>query len=384
MKLKTYLMMLFAMLFAFAVTMGPALVASTGSLAAAADEAVAEDEDATADAEEDDWDDWDDWDEDEEEEDAFGNIMQTTFATIDEVSYEAPAAGEVAAVTAKITFVDEDEEAEVTSVKLIYYLNGDLAAGNEVEMAAGDDGYTAEIPCQDAGTKVDFIIRIEDSNGNISTQAVASAKNLQAAVPDMDNSADIVGDDADIMNLSVGYDAEKLYVSFDVQGKIDGGTIDPPYIQLYGIKITNPDTEQGEGLMVGKLWIYLPLAKDPAVQEKFMPMLLEQGAEYIEKIGKEKIDKVMETGMMVLDIQKLMGGNFMEGMLFDAEPAGTIDGGTFIGEIKRVPLGENPSGYLRVIVLTAANASIDSFMPIPLNCSNFISVYTSAEGYTVK
>lgn len=363
MKTKSLLMVLFAVFFGLMVS----FVVTAKSFAA---EAAAEDE-------------WDEWGEEEEEEDAFGNIMQTTFATIDKVDFAAPAAGAPCSVTAKITFVDEDEEAKVTAVKLIYFLNGALDKPNSVDMAAGADGsYTGSIPGQPAGTNVDFIIRVEDSNANVTSQAVASSKYLIDSIPDMDNSQDIVGDDADILGVSAGYDSDYLYINFNVQGKISGGTVDPPYIQLYGIKITNPDTEQGEGLMVGKLWINLPLAKDQAVQNKFLPMLFEQGGDYVEKIGKDKIDRVMQTGMLVLDIQKLMGGNIMDGILFSAEPEGTSDGGNFVGKIKRAPLGDNPSGYLRIIVLTAANASIDSFMPIPLNCSNFLTLYTSGQKYT--
>ena len=88
--------------------------------------------------------------------------------------------------------------------------------------------------------------------------------------------------------------------------------------------------------------------------------------------------------MLVLDIQKLMGGNIMEGLLFAAKPEAEIDGGKFMGKILIPALGDNPSGYLRVITLTAANASIDSFMPIPLNCSNFLTVYTAENSYTAK
>lgn len=326
---------------------------------------------------------WDDWDDEGEEEDAFGNIMETTFATVDELAASDAAAGADVTVTAKITLEDEEEEATISSVVLSYSVNG--GAVSSVDMADNGDGsYAGTIPGQASGAKVDYYVTVTDSNGNVTTGAIAGAANTVAAVPDMDNSEDIVGDDTDILNLSAGYDDTYLYVNFDVQGSIVGGTLDPPYIQLYGVKITNPDTEQGEGLMVGKLWVYLPLAKDKEVQDKFLPLLMDQGQEYIEKIGKDKIDRVMETGMLVLDIQKLMGGNIMDGLLFDAEPSADTEGGKFMGKIKRAPLGENPSGLLRVIVLTAANASIDSFMPIPLNCSNFITIDTKANSYTVK
>ena len=360
MKSRIWLVLLFAMLFGMLMSFTPMLTHP----AMAADE----------------------WAEDEgEEEDAFGNIMKTTFATIDKVDVSAPAANAAADVKATITFNDEEGESKITAVKLVYYINGNLDKGTEVAMTGGADGVdSGSIPGQAAGTKVDFIIRVEDSNGNVTSNSVSAAKATVAAIPDMNNSADIVGDDADILGLSAGYDADNLYVNFDVQGKINGGTIDPPYIQLYGIKVTNPDQEQGEGLMVGKLWVYLPLVKEKAVQDKFMPMLLDQGAEYVQKIGRDKIDRVMQTGMLVLNIQKLMGGNIMDGLLFAAEPDATADGGKFAGKAKIAAFGDNPSGYLRIIILTAANASLDSFMPIPLNCSHFLTLYRSSYGYTVK
>lgn len=326
---------------------------------------------------------WDDWDDEGEEEDAFGNIMETTFAAISDITVGAAAAGAPVSVTAKVTLEDEEEEATLSSVVLSYSVNGSTVAS--VDMTDNGDGsYTGSIPGQNSGAVVSYYVTATDSNGNITTGAVAGAGNLVSAVPDMDNSEDIVGDDTDILNLSAGFDDTYLYVNFDVQGKIAGGTLDPPYIQLYGVKITNPDTDQGEGLMVGKLWVYLPLAKDKEVQEKFMPLLMQSGQEFIEKIGQDKIDHVMNTGMLVLDIGKLMGGNIMDGILFDAEPNADTEGGSFAGRIRRAPLGENPSGLLRIIVLTAANASIDSFMPIPLNCSNFITVDTANRSYTVK
>lgn len=387
--IKTLLMVMFAFIFTLGVTMLPvARIASVDmgiSIAQAQDEGADKGADEGGDEwEDDEWDDdWDDWEEEEEEEDAFGNIMETTFATIDEVSVEGASAGSDATVTAKITLEDEEEEATISSVTLSYSVDG--GAASTVDMADNGDGtWSGTIPGQSAGAKVDYYITVTDSNDNVTTGALPGADNVVAGVDDMDNSEDIVADDADLIELAAGYDDEWLYINYSVQGEINGGTIDPPYIQLYGAKITNPDTEQGEGLMVGKLWVYLPLAKEKEVQEKFMPMIMEAGQEYIEQIGQENIDKVMETGMLVLDIQKLMGGNIMEGMLFSAHPEASFEGGKLEGKIKRAALGENPSGYLRLITLTAANASIDSFMPIPLNCSNFLTLYTSNYSYEVE
>lgn len=359
------LLVLFALFFGFAVTMLP-----VAAVTATDDQIVVAQDD----------DDWDDWD-DEEEEDAFGNIMQMSFTSIEDVTFETPDAGADCTVTAKITLEDEDEEATLSSVKLVYSVNGGAEA--EADMSDNGDGtWSGAIPGQAAGSKVDFYIKTTDSNNNVSTGAISGGAPA-AGVADIDNSEDIVVDDADLLNISANYDDEYLYFNFDVQGNISGGTVDPPYIQLYGVKITNPDTDEGEGLMVGTLWVYLPLAKDKEVQEKFMPLLLEQGQEYVEKIGIEKINRVKDSGMLVLQIQKLMGGNIMEGLLFDADPEATTEGGKFQGKIKRAALGENPSGQMRFIVITAANASLDSFMPIPLNCSNFIQLYTSSNSYTV-
>ncbi len=395
--IKMLLVVMCAFIFALGVAMFPVARIATVDMGIAIAQAQ-DDSDAKADTtdsaesaegatstesaeSEDDWDDWDD--EEGDEEDAFGNIMETTFATIGEVTVDGATAGSDAKVTATITLEDEEEEATISSVKLSYSVDG--GAVSTVDMSDNGDGtYSGTIPVQASGAKVEYYITVTDSNNNVTTGALPGHENVVSGVADMDNSEDIVADDADLIDLAAGYDDDYLYVDFSVQGAISGGTIDPPYIQLYGVKITNPDTEQGEGLMVGKLWIYLPLAKEKEVQDKFMPMLMDAGKEYIDQIGQENIDRVMQTGMMVLDIQKLMGGNFMEGMLFSAEPEADIDGGKFSGKIKRAALGDNPSGYLRIITLTAANASIDSFMPIPLNCSNFLTIYTSDYSYEVK
>ncbi|MFA6449343.1 MAG: hypothetical protein WCX65_07750 [bacterium] len=324
----------------------------------------------------------DNWGEETEEEDAFGNIMKTTFTTINSVDFTAPAANAPCNVSANITFTDEDGESSITSVKLIYYLNGNLSAEHAVAMSTSNGWiYTGQIPGQTAGTTVDFIIRTEDSNGNVTSNAVSSATNLIQAIPDIDNSPDIVENNADLLGFSANYDSQYLYVSYNVQGTIVGGTTDPPYLMLYGIKITNPDQAQGEGLMVGDLWINMPLAMDPVAQDQFVPLFFGQASGE----GVEQNRAYFEqTGMMALNIQRLMGGNFTEGFISVAEPEGTSVGGTFTGKIKLAAFGDNPSGYLRIIVLTAANLSLDSFMPIPLNCSHFLTIYRSSYGYTVN
>jgi len=323
----------------------------------------------------------------QEEEDAFGNIMNTGYAKIGDVSFAAPAAGAAVQVTAKITLEGKEdfENLAVKSAKLTYVVNGDRKGAKSVDLTGSGDTYTGQIPGLPAGSKVAFFVTVTDSLGNVSTEGLpvdAAAGDIYGqlvpGVADMNNSKDVVADAADILGTYIGYDKDKLYAAYDLESAMTGGTIDPPYIQIYGIKFTNPDVETGEGLMVGKLWINLPIAKDKTIQNQFLPKLLSQAKDYLDKIPKDQVDRVMNTGMLVVDIGKLVAGQWMEGLLFSASPeqlAGPSDK-TFLGALNRTALGDNKSGFFRMIVLTAANASIDSFMPVPLNCSHFMQIYT--------
>jgi len=368
---------------AFVLTIGTTLLVSVARVSAApSGTAVAADS----------GDNWDDGG-GAEEEDAFGNIMHTSYLKITDVKFDAPAASAPCKVSATLEIVGAEDEEEPVTVKwgkLNYIVNGDLKSKKVVDMTCAGTNCTGEIPGQAAGAKVTFAIAVADNFGNTTTEAfnVASPAEPEAAMidgtPDIDNSVDIVPDDMDILGTAAAFDKDRVYVSYKLQGKLAGGTIEPPYIHFYGIKMTNPDIEQSEGLMVGKLWINLPLAKDKDVQAKFMPLLM-QAKEYTDKIPKEEFQKVMDTGMLVLDIGKLMSGNIMDGLLFAAKPDGkVIDGNYFVGSILRAPLGDNPSGFLRIIVLTAANASLDSFMPIPLNCSHYQQIVFKNHEYDVK
>lgn len=379
MKLTRYALFI---IMAFVLTLGTTLLVSVSKVSAAqAGTAVA--------AEGDNW----DSEGGAEEEDAFGNIMHTSYLKIKDVKFDAPAANAPAKVEASLEIVGAEDEEEPVTVKkgvLNFIVNGDLKSKKSVDMTCTGTTCTGEIPGQASGAKVTFAVSVADNFGNTTTEAfnVTSKDDPDGAMidgtPDIDNSADIVPDDMDILGTSAAFDNERVYVSYKLQGKLSGGTIEPPYIHFYGIKFTNPDIEQSEGLMVGKLWINLPLAKDKEVQAKFMPLLM-QAKEYTDKIPKEEIQKVMDTGMLVLDIGKLMSGNIMDGLLFAAQPDGKVIGDNlFIGSIKRAALGDNPSGFLRVIVLSAANASLDSFMPIPLNCSHYQQIVFKNHDFTVK
>ncbi len=318
----------------------------------------------------------------EDDEDPFANLMETTFVSVDKVDFAAPAAGAAAKVTATLSLLDEEEISKIDTVKLVYSVNGGDAAS--VDMTGDGKTYTAEIPGQAAGAKVEFYIQAMDALKNVTTGAFSSSTKFVEGVADMDNSPDLVPDDTDILGISANYDKDYIYVNFDVQGKVNGGSIEPPNIVLYGIKITDPQVDTTEGLMVGKLWAYLPLATDKAVQEKFLPMLTQAGGEVLNQVDPDgsRLKKVMETGMLVLDIQKLMGGDIPSGLLFSADPEAKVDGNKFMGKIKRAAFADAKS--LRFIILTASNGSIDSLMPTPLNCSNFLTLDMTNYSYTVQ
>jgi len=329
-----------------------------------------------------------------EEEDAFGNIMNSGYVQINDVTFTAPAAGAPCTVTAKLALqgVEDYDDLSVKSAKLTYVLNGDRKTAATVDMTGAGETYSATIPGQPAGTKVAFYITAADSLGNTSTEALPvdsadkAAAQMVAGVPDMDNSAEIVADSVDILGTYAGYDKDYIYAGYDLQGDASGGTLDPPYLQIYGIKFSNPDADQTEGLMVGKMWIFLPIAKEEGTRDKFLAALPGQITGVMGTLPKEQIDYVKDTGMFVIFISKLLSGSWNEGLLFDVAPR-QIDTGSkkkFAGCVKRSIMGDNPSGFLRMIVFTAANAGLDNFMPVPLNCSHFIQLYMRHHEYEVK
>lgn len=378
---NVYFLLLSFLITAVVVTL-PAMLAgkaASGGTALAADDS-------------DDWED-DEWEDEGDEEDAFGNIMHTTYIKINDVKFTAPAANAPCKVTASLEIVgaeDEEDEVTVAAAKIWYSVNGDLKGKKSVDMTCDGTTCAGDIPGQAGGAKVTFAISAADNFGNTTTQgfkvvsADAAEDALVPGTPDMDNTEDIVPANMDLMDTAAAFDDEHVYIKYSIQGKIDGGTLDPPSISFYGIKLTNPDIEQSEGLMVGKLWINLPLAVTPEGQG-FIKGLLGQIGELPAGVTQADIQRTMDTGMLVLDISKLLGGNIVEGLLFKAEAQGKVtNGNTFVGSIKRSALGDNPSNMARIIMLTAANNSLDSFMPIPYNCTHFQQIVFANQEYSVK
>lgn len=324
------------------------------------------------------------------EEDAFGNIMHTGYEKFNSVTFTPPAAGATCTVTADIATVGyEDEDVTpLVNAYLIYSVN----SGPETTVHMRYPGkprniWTGEIPGQATGTNVRFHIRATDSFGNTTSGASPSADRLAEAVPDMDNSSDIVPDDLDIIDLAAGYDQDHIYVRFSVQGKISGGTLDPPYIHFYGIKITNPDIDKNEGLMVGNMWMIIPQLK--LTPKKVYQRPLERIRKYLqdsqEYDPKNEIDKITATGMVAFNLSKGFSDHWEKGLLWGAEPEGKIDGSVFSGRINRKIMGRNPSGLIRLIIITVANVDRDHLTSlIPLNNSHYLNLYLSDYSYTIK
>lgn len=326
------------------------------------------------------------------EEDTFDNINHTGLEKFNSVTFTQPAAGATCTVTADIIMVGyEDEEVEpVFEAHLIYSVNsGPETSVSMVKKITNGDVWTAEIPAQAPGTNVRFHIRATDNFGNTTSGAEPSAGRIAEAVPDMDNSSDLVEDDLDILEFAAGYDAEHIYVRFSVQGKISGGKLDIPYINLYGIKLSNPDIEANEGLVVGNMWMIIPqLSLTP---ERIFQRPLERIRKFVSGYNKydpqKEIDKITSTGMIAFNIGKAMGeyDNWGKSLLLDAEPDGKIKGGEFAGYINRSIIGNNPSGLIRLILMTAGNYDLDHLrVPDLRNCSHYLNLYLSDYSYTVE
>ncbi len=309
----------------------------------------------------------------EEEEDAFGGIAHTTFYMIKEVTMDpaAPKAGQKVKVMAKLALSSDEEENSVKAATVFHRAGAaNTSASMKITMGGtGGSEATLEGEITAAAGKNQVWLSIKDQYGNITTEgpAIAGAFPPKAAdmLPggsDIDNPADIVPDDMDIVETAVAYDDKYLYTYFKVQGKISGGTIDPPQVNIYGTKVTNPDVDEGEGLLIGKVLGHAPLA--PEIAKKFEKQLKENN-----------IDIPFESlNLAILDLQKLMEDP-KSGFKIGVGEKLQTNGGELFGAMPLEIFGENKSGILRAISLGIANASVEALVPIPYNCSHFTQLY---------
>jgi hypothetical protein len=309
----------------------------------------------------------------------FQNMAETTFPEIAGIKFQKPAAGQPCPVQVEITEADNKGQVKITAVKLIYYVAGDFKKPYEITMSKGrGNRYAAIIPKMGSGSQVDFIIRAEDSNGNVATQAIPSATNWVSSIPDDDNPSESIEDSLDLLGMSAGYDNKFIYVQCNLQGKISAGTMDPPFVHVYAIKFTNPDLDPRENLYAGKALCYIPLAIGGEFSDK------DNESYWRQLLGsKEKYLKVKKTGAIFANIQDAFAQK--AGVAFpDAEYQLKAEGNKLTAKISRAALGKNPSGYLRIVSFTCRNKSLGSLFPLYMNCSNFLVLYTSSQSYMVK
>lgn len=309
----------------------------------------------------------------------FQNMAETTFPKIANIKFQKPTAGEPCPVKVEITEADDKNQAKITTVKLIYYVGGNFDKPYEIIMSKDlGKSYTASIPKMASGAMVDFIIRAEDSNGNVATQAVPSSKNLVSSIADIDNPGESIADSLDLLGMSAGYDNKTIYVKCNLQGEISPGTKDPPFVHVYAIKFSNPDVNPKENLYTGQAICYIPLAVGSGFSNE------DKESYWMQLLGsKEKYLKVKKTGVVFANVQDAFAQK--AGVAFpDVEYQLKAEGNTLTAKISRAAFGKNPSGYLRIVSFTCRNKSLSSLFPLYMNCSNFLVLYTSSQSYTVK
>lgn len=302
------------------------------------------------------------------EEDAFGGIAHTTFYHIKSVKLDPPApkAGQKAKVTAVLELASDEEENSIKDAK-VYVTSGGKNVGSPLKVAMSGEGgkkatLTGEITAGKGKNQV--WVWAKDMYGNVSTQAPKMdgtwPPKKEQMIPggsDIDNASDIVPDDMDVLDTAVGHDDKYFYTYFKVQGKISGGSVDEPVsIHLYGTKMSNPDVEEGEGLLIGKVIAHAPLA--PVIAEKFKDKLKEAGID------------IQIPEFAILDLQKVMEDPKSGFKMGVGEKMHKKDG-EFYGAVPLDFLGKNPSTIIRSISLGIANASVEALVPIPYNCSHF-------------
>lgn len=308
----------------------------------------------------------------------FQNISETTFPKINNIKFGKPAAGKPCRVQANISIDADKVPARITSVKLIYYIKQSYDKPNEIPMTkGGGNKYTATIPGFKSGTRVDFIIRAEDSNGNVATQAVPSAKILVAGIPDDENYSESVIESLDLLNLFAGYDKKYIYVQCKLKGEITPGAQEPPLAHVYTFKFTNPDVDPKENLYTGKAVCNIPMAVSDTAPK-------EEDSHWIKVMGsKQKFLKAKRTGTVFFDIKDAFAQK-SDTAFPDVDFTSRADGNVFSAKISRAAFGKNPSGYLRIVSFTSMNKSLYTFFPLYINCSNYLVLYTSSQSYTVK
>lgn len=309
-----------------------------------------------------------------QDEDAFGGMMYTCMPGILESKGEIIKTDKGSGISFELTLSNACEDIDKYAIKTawVYFGGGKGAAWNKVELSkTGFDTkkhveqWTASAqlaePNTNEYTPIVYFFRAEDIYGNISTELPETSPgwppNVNEYFPgvkDMDNSEDIVPRSLDILNSFVARDKDNLYLIVRMEGDVDPGTTDPANLQIYTSKFTNPAMEPNEGLLVGNAHVFSPYLY--ANNDLFFNI-------------KDTLSGQTESGLgRVMDECDYFSDNndnyhigVHKNLLYSSVPI--------------IRLCPHECKMLNIIHFTAANASNDSFMLIPLNSSPFLRVY---------
>lgn len=223
--------------------------------------------------------------------------------------------------------------------------------------------WSAAIPKQKKGTKVQYFIKAADNTGNFAIEippsAVLDENALTQVAADADDPKDWVPDDIDILNLSVGYNADKIIVRLKVNGRFSNKGKEDNMIHAYAVPLINPDIPTTFDLLTAKALVYAP-----AMQ--FM------GAE---PFG-------------LYSLQAFMGGKIVDALVKDAGVKIMRDieksPDTITFEFSRTALGSNPSASFKVGALTLGFADIKELSTTPWDATTYTMVYMRSHEYEVK
>ena len=165
------------------------------------------------------------------------------------LSPDPPVAGEPVTVTAIIV-----NNPSLTSSRpleaFVHYSADGGDSWETIEMDATDSSrqtWSAEIAAQPQSTMIQYFFTAGDDAGNVLLELPVQdvyqpwQDYMLQGVTDDDDSRRIVQDDLDVLGAGAAFDGTYLYLSMDVQGDIEPGTVSPLSAHLYSVGIYYPD-----------------------------------------------------------------------------------------------------------------------------------------------
>lgn len=206
-----------------------------------------------------------------------------------------------------------------------------------------------------SNTKIQFFFTAEQNNGYITTELPITnpgwppdTSKFFFGVKDIDNPVDVIADDFDILETYIARDTDNIYLILRVQGEISTGTLEPPYLSMYISKFNNPINSGMEGIMVGKY-------------HAFAPLIFPHNS--------------------IIDINRVFNDETYRGRLMDRCDYHTPNTRTGVNQnllFTQTPIKEiceSECEDVNIMNFTAANASLDTEMPIPMNSAPNMRLY---------